>query len=158
MNTRRVFSLALVIMSVLACATFVQAATATNNLGVQASVAAACSISSVNNLNFGAYDPTSDADNDVASGDMVFRCVKATSYKVYVTGTRQMSDGGTNTLNFQLYNESGRTTAVASDNTVSGTSAASNAPVTKDIYGRIPKQQDAAVASYTATLVATVEY
>ena len=89
---------------------------------------------------------------------MVFRCVKNTSYKTYIAGTRTMTDGGTENLNFQLYNEAGRTTTYASDNSVGGTSAPSLSPITTNIYGRIPASQDVGVASYSAALTATVEY
>jgi spore coat protein U-like protein len=157
MNRKRVLSLVVFMIVIFACATFVQAAQKTQNLGVTASVAASCSISSVNAIAFGAYDPTSATDLD-AAGNMVFRCVKATSYKFFVTGTRTMTDGGTNSLNFELYNESGRTTLFANDNSGSGTAAPNNAPITKDIFGRIAATQDVAVANYTQTLVATVEY
>jgi spore coat protein U-like protein len=157
MNRKRVLSLVVAMVVVLACATFVQATEKTQNLGVSASVAAACSISSVTAITFGAYDPTSDTDLD-AAGDMVFRCVKATSYKFYVTGARTMSDGGTNTLPFELYNEAGRSTTFANDNSGSGTASPNNSPVTKNIYGRVAKNQDVAVANYAQTLVATVEY
>lgn len=132
------------------------AATATNNLAVSASVSSSCRITSVGDISFGAYDPTTGTATD-AAGNMVFQCVKNTSYKTYITGTRSMSGGG-DTLNFQLYSDAGRTTAYPGDNSGGGTTAANGSAITKDIYGRIAALQDVGAASYTATLVATVEY
>jgi spore coat protein U-like protein len=132
------------------------AATATNNLIISASVTASCQITSVGNISFGAYAPLSGTPND-AAGNVVFRCVKGTSYKTYITGTRTMS-GGSDTLAFQLYNETGRTTVFASNNSVSGTTSTGISPVTTNIYGRIAAGQDVSAASYTTTLITTVEY
>jgi spore coat protein U-like protein len=132
------------------------AATATSNLNVSASVSSACHITSVGHISFGAYDPLSDTPTD-AAGNVVFRCVKGTSYKTYITGDRIMSGGG-DSLVFQLYNESGRTTVFPSDNAVSGITAASISPITKDIYGRISVGQDVRAANYTTTLITVVEY
>jgi spore coat protein U-like protein len=132
------------------------AGTATSNLTVSATVVSGCQISSIGNIGFGTYDPLSTSPND-AAGNIVFRCVKGTSYKTYITGTRTMTGGG-NSLNFQLYNESGRTTAYPNSNSGSSTTASSNNPVTNNVYGRIDPQQDVSSASYSATLVATVEY
>jgi spore coat protein U-like protein len=146
----------LMVVVLVAMASMAMAATKTNNLGVTANVAASCSITSVTDIAFGAYDPTSSTALD-ASGNMIFACVKSTSYKTYITGARTMTGGGDN-LNFQLYNEVGRTTTYASDNSVSGSTAPSSSPITTSIFGRIATLQDVGANSYTATLVATVEY
>jgi spore coat protein U-like protein len=132
------------------------AGTATSNLTVSATVVSGCQISSVGNIGFGNYDPLSSTPND-AAGNIVFRCVKGTSYKTYITGTRIMTGGG-NTLDFQLYSDSTRTTAFPDSNSSSSVTAPGNSPITNNIYGRISPQQDVAPASYNATLVATVEY
>jgi spore coat protein U-like protein len=145
-----------IVMGILASATPVLGATATNNLTVSATVATACQISSVANISFGAYDPFSATPND-ASGNVVLRCVKGTSYKTYITGTRAMSGGG-DTLNFGLYEDAGRSVTFPANNSAGGVTSTSIAPVTKNIYGRISAGQDVTVASYTATLVVTVEY
>jgi spore coat protein U-like protein len=134
----------------------VLAATATNNLVVSASVPASCRITSVGNLSFGPYDPLNGTPSD-AAGNVVFRCVKGTSYATYITGTRSMTGGG-DSLAFQLYNEAGRTSLFPSTNPGSGTTSTSINPITKDIYGRIAAGQDVIASSYTTTLIATVEY
>jgi spore coat protein U-like protein len=145
-----------VILFIVISTEIVFAATATSNLTVSASVAASCRITSVGNIAFGTYDPLSATPND-AAGNVVFQCVKGTSYKTYITGTRSMT-GASYTLPFQLYNEAGRTTVFASDNSVSGTTSSSISPVTKDIYGRVAAGEDVGVANYTATLITVVEY
>jgi spore coat protein U-like protein len=132
------------------------AGTATNNLTVSANVSAGCQISSIGNISFGNYDPLSVSPND-AAGNIVFRCVKGTSYKTYISGTRAMT-GSANILNFQLYNDQAHTSTFPSNNSGNSTTASSNSPISKDIYGRIDPQQDVAPASYSATLIATVEY
>jgi spore coat protein U-like protein len=157
MRRYRILSIAIFMFVALVCTNMVYAQTTdTEDLSVQASVAASCRISSTTAIDFGAYDPTSASNTD-AAGDMVLRCVKNTSYKTYITGTRSMTTGG-DTLTFQLYSDSGRSSAYPSTAPGSGETATSNAPVTKDIYGRIAALQDVGVASYSTNLVATVEY
>ncbi|HPO36233.1 MAG TPA: spore coat U domain-containing protein [Syntrophales bacterium] len=132
------------------------AATATSNLNVSANVVAKCSIQSVTDIAFGEYDVTSSSPTD-AAGDMTFKCTKGTSFKTYITGTRQMSNG-TDNLTFQLYSDPGRSTVFPSDNSGSSENASSSAPITKNIYGRIPAGQDVSVGQYTDSLVITVNY
>ncbi len=150
-----------IVFSILLMLVFASVAAAqtdvTMNLGVSANVVASCRMSSVSNVGFGTYDPTDSNNDDDGAGSMTFRCVKATAYKTFITGTREMS-GTTDTLTFELYTDAGRTTVFPSDNSGSSTNATSNAPVTANIYGRIPALQDVGVDSYSATLVATVEY
>ena len=144
------------VLGILTIAGPAMGATATNSMNVSATVNAACQISSVADISFGVYDPLSVTPTD-AAGNVVLRCVKGTSYKTYITGTRSMSGGG-NTLNFDLYEDAGRTTTFPINNSAGSTTATSILPVTKNVYGRIPAGQDVTVASYTTTLVATVEY
>ena len=133
------------------------AATDTNNLTSTVVVPAICNIESVTNLDFGTYDPTSGTNDDDGVGDVGFRCTKGTGYDVYITGARTMTDG-TDTLNFEMYQESGRTTAWPSASVgVTGT-AASNAVITLDIYGRITALQDVEAGTYNGTVVVTVQY
>jgi spore coat protein U-like protein len=131
------------------------AGTATGNLTVSATVAAGCQISSIGGISFGSYDPLNSSPND-AAGNIVFRCVKGTSYKTYISGTRTMTGGGN--LSFQLYSDSNRTTVYPNTNSGTGVQASSNSPVTQNVYGRIAALQDVTAANYSATLIATVEY
>jgi len=133
------------------------AATATNALTSTATVVGTCSISSVTNLDFSTYDPTSAVNDDDGVGDVAFTCTKGTAYDVYITGSRTMTDG-TDTLNFQMYQESGRTTLWPSGAPgVTGT-AADNTVITRNIYGRITASQDVGAGTYNGTVTVTVEY
>jgi spore coat protein U-like protein len=134
------------------------AATDTSPLNVTATVQPTCIITSVTDIDFGTYDPTESALDTDAEGDFTFRCVKDTPYDLYITGTRQMSDGGTETLDFELYTDSTRTsTWPGASPGVTGT-AASNAGDTRNVYGRLPRLQDAAPGSYGGSVTITVLY
>lgn len=133
------------------------AATATGNLQVTATVVNSCRVTGATNIAFGNYDPTDTANTD-AAGDYTFRCTRGTNYNLYITGTRQMTDG-TNNLNFQIYSDAGRTTAypAALAGAITGASA-NNSPNTQNVYGRIAPLQDVPAGSYARTLTVTVEY
>jgi spore coat protein U-like protein len=133
------------------------AATDTSNLTSTAVVPAICNIQSVTNLDFGTYDPTSGTDDDDGVGDVVFRCTKNTAYDVYITGARTMTDS-VDTLNFEMYTDSGRTSAWASASPGVQNTAADNTDITLDIYGRITALQDVEAGTYNGTVVVTVEY
>jgi spore coat protein U-like protein len=150
--------IALLVIGMLAIAGTSMAATQTSNIQVTANVAAACSVVTTAAVAFGAYDPTSAANNDAGQGSMSFSCTKGTAYKTYITGVRSMAGGG-DTLNFQLFTDNTRATTFPSTS-VTGTpgTAADALPILVNIYGRIPGSQNVGVASYTATLVAVVEY
>ncbi|MDZ4165567.1 MAG: spore coat U domain-containing protein [Smithellaceae bacterium] len=133
------------------------ALTHTNPLNVTASVVASCRVTGVTDIAFGDYDVT-DATAKDAAGNMVFKCTKSTAYKTYVVGTRTMLNGA-EVLNFEIYSDAGRTAAypATSGAGLTGT-AASSANITRDIYGRIPAEQDVATGSYARELTATIEY
>lgn len=151
------FLLMLVAIAVVFASANAMAATVTNNLTSQAVVVGTCSISSVTNLDFSTYDPTSATADDDGVGDVVFTCTKGTAYDVYVTGTRSMTNG-TDTLTFEMYQETGRTTVWPSSAPgVTGT-AANNSAITKNIYGRIAASQDVGAGTYNGTVVVTVAY
>lgn len=143
-----------------------EAATHSANVTVSASVAANCRVAA-GSVAFGAYDPVFANDTTAldASGTFTVRCVKNVTAQVgldnggnYSGGSRRMSDGGTNYLNYALYSNSGRTTAW--DNTTSRVSyTAPNATAsTLTIYGRVPAGQDVPVGSYGDTVAAVAEF
>jgi len=135
----------------------VYAATATDTLTVSATVSDQCRVKSVTDINFGVYDPTEETTPTDADGDFTFKCTKDTGYDLYITGARSMTDG-TNTISYELYTNSGRTTAWSTTSPgVTGTSA-SNADDTRGIYGRITPAQDVPAGSYSGTVTITVEY
>jgi spore coat protein U-like protein len=158
MKKRIILLAALTAMALLVFSGVSMAATKTNNLNVTASVAANCNITSVTDVAFGAYDPTSATDLD-ANGDITFRCTKNTAYKTYLVGTRQMVGAvNADNLNFELYSDAGRTTVFASDNSGGSSNAPNNNPITQTIYGRVAALQDVSVDTYSRVLTATVEY
>src|SRR5690606_3039228 len=83
------------------------AATTTENLGVGASVAVKCTITTTA-IDFGAYDPIVDHASVAldAEGTVTVACTKNGTANIGLGtglhGARQMSDG-TNTLSYELY-------------------------------------------------------
>jgi spore coat protein U-like protein len=156
------------------------AATATTNLSVTASIAANCTISTTP-IAFGAYDPvvanlTTDKDG---TGTVTVACTKGASGleigmgngSYYSGGTRRVFDGTADYLNYSIYKPSTNTpgdpcayttawgTGVApSANNLALTNAPSKAGRTYNVCGRMPQGQDAAVGSYTDTVVATIYF
>jgi spore coat protein U-like protein len=143
------------------------AQTATGNLGVSATVAKNCSITTTA-VAFGAYDPvvanaTAPLDG---TGSVVVTCTKGAGTRIdlglgaNVSGTTRRMAGGTDFLTSQLYQNIGRTT-------VWGTGAAagltipvapSRAARTFTVFGRVAAGQDVAAASYNDTVVATINF
>ena len=147
----------LAVASVVLVSVNAMAATDTSNLTSTVIVQTICTISSVTNLDFGTYDPTSATNDDDGVGDVTFRCTKNTAYDVYITGARTMTDG-TDTLNFEMYTDTpGGTVWPSALPGVNGTTA-DNSPITQNIYGRIPALQDVEAGTYNGTVVVTVEY
>lgn len=154
---KKIMVVVLALTFILSATAVVHAATATSALSASASVAANCNIQSVSNLDFGTYDPTAAVADDDGIGNVQFRCTKGTSYQMYVTGTRTMTNG-TDTLNYELYRETARANAWPSAIPGVSGSAANNSPVTTNIYGRISALQDVSTGSYSGTVTFTIEY
>ena len=143
------------------------AQTATANLGVSATVAKNCSITTTA-VAFGAYDPvvanaTAPLDG---TGSVVVTCTKGAGTRIdlglgaNVIGTTRRMAGGTDFLTYQLYQNTGRTT-------VWGTGAAAGLTIpvapsrtarTFTVFGRVAAGQDVAAASYNDTVVATINF
>jgi spore coat protein U-like protein len=137
------------------------AGTATQNLNVTATIPSKCIITSVSDISFGTYDPVDQNSSNPldADGSVQFRCVKRTTYWVYITGTRQMQGPQQgDVLNFELYSDSQRTQIFPDQKTGSGEQAGNFNAITKTIYGRVPANQDAAFGDYSRTLTVTVEW
>jgi spore coat protein U-like protein len=137
-------------------------------------VNAKCTITA-GSVAFGVYDPltvNSASGSDLAaSGTVDVACSKNTSALITLAQgsnpaggstclapARRMSDG-TDNLAYGLFQDAGLTTAwgcdVANDMAYL---AASKAPVTKTIYGNIPKDQDVENGAYADTVVATITF
>ena len=143
------------------------AQTATDNLGVSATVAKNCSITT-SAVAFGSYDPvvthaTSPLDG---TGSVVVTCTKGAGTRINLGvganasgSTRRMAGGG-DFLTYELYQNTGRTTVWGSGASAGQTIAAapSRAARTFTVFGRIPAGQDVSAASYNDTVVATINF
>ncbi len=135
------------------------AATVTGTLNANANVPSVCNIAGVTDINFGNYDPTAATPTD-ANGDVGVRCTKNTLYEVYISAGRTMTDG-TDTLNFELYNDAPGSTVwgnVLGDPGNITNTPASNAPTTHTVYGRVPALQDVGAGAYAGSVTITVNY
>ena len=144
------------------------AATATANLGVSATVTNNCTISTAA-VAFGSYDPVvAHASTDLDStGTVTVACTKGSTATVGLGlgsnasgSTRRMSDGGTNYLDYELYQDNGRTTVWgnAGGSLYSPGAAPSKAARNFTVYGRVNSNQDVPAGSYNDTVVATVNF
>ena len=142
----------------------VMAASTFDTFDITASVAAACNISSMQDMAFGAYDPTGGPVS--ATADLQFSCTKNTGYDITVEGptqltTREMT-GGTfaDKLGYEVYYDSGHSLVWANViGNIQGQGVTPNNNVqTKTVYGQIGGGQDVSVDSYTQTLDITVNF
>lgn len=147
------------------------AATATSNLAVSASVSNNCLIDASGGLAFGAYDPVSaNAASDLdSSGTIAVTCTNGASTSITLgqganaavgstdaAPLRQMNDGSTNNLSYNLYSDAGYTTVWDNSTGVSYTGTGAADSVT--VYGRVGAGQNVPAGSYSDTVVATVTF
>jgi spore coat protein U-like protein len=138
------------------------ASSATNTMGVSATVQATCLITTTP-MSFGTY--TGVVAN--ATATLTLTCTSTTPYDVALdpgtaTGatvtTRQMT-GTSTSLNYALFSDSARTVnwgqTVGTD-TVHGVGNGSNQPLT--VYGQIAANQYVAPGNYSDTITATINY
>ena len=132
---------------------------------VTTSVGEACSVTA-SDLGFGAYDPLSATNTD-ATTTLGVTCTLTTTYDVGLdagtgtgaTTTVRVMEFGANTLNYALYQETGRTTIWGENvgvDTVSGTGTGSSQALT--IYGRIPALQSVTPGAYADLITVTVTF
>jgi spore coat protein U domain-containing protein, fimbrial subunit CupE1/2/3/6 len=142
----------------------VEATAATSSFTVSASVSANCTISA-GALAFGSYDPVSaNASTDLdQTSTITVACTKGSTGVVALddgvnaSGSTRRMKAGTNYLNYEMYNDAGRTTVWNASNTVSYT-AASKASTGLTLYGRVAAGQDVPVGSYSDTVIATITF
>ena len=153
------------------------AQTATGNLGVSASIAGACTVSTTP-LAFSVYNPAAAGDLD-ASSTIVLSCTTGAGAAIalgqgtFSTGTglatqRRMRSGTTNNLNYSLFQPSGNAPGDACAYTtqwgnttqfgppLSVGAAPSNASRSFNVCGRIPALQALPAGNYADTVVVTV--
>ena len=149
-----------------------EAATVTTPMAVQMTIAASCTVSA-STLDFGTQtliDIGADID---ATATLTVTCTNATPYNVALNAG--LNDGGagisgrklkigatTDTVDYQLYRDSGRTqvwgvTTSGSPDVVSGTGSGDNQTIT--VYGRVPTgQANPKIGTYNDTVTVTVNY
>ena len=168
---QKISLLALVLVALTATAAF--AASATNNLTVQATVVASCTVSAAT-LNFGNYDPvvTNAATDLDISHALSIKCTKgtaATSIDLdnganYSSGRRMQIGSTGKYLSYALYKNSARTSVWstgATNGVVPDTSTSKNSDLTVGgaaltVYGRVAQNQDVSSGSYADTVVITI--
>lgn len=157
---RRIFFAALAI-AMAAVAPAAVAATASSTLTVSASVAANCTITDAT-LSFGAYDPVGVNASSPKDGSttMSVACTKGVSPVITIPLVGRTMSGGGDTLSYELYSDSARTT-IFGETVPTGFSmgaAPNKSPRTLNLYGRVPAGQDVGVASYSGTIQVTVNF
>lgn len=147
------------------------AGSATSSFTVSASVIASCTISSTT-LAFGNYDPiVTNASTPLdVNGSVAITCTKGAATTIGLDGgqnaanatgtTRAMTTAGPDYLSYELYQDSSRSTLWGNSgaNLFVPPNAPSKNARTFTIYGRIPAAQGSTTASYTDTVVATVNF
>ena len=165
-----------VVAALLAAAGFSQAGTATANVGVSASVAQNCTITSTP-VAFGAYDPISGG-NITAAGTVVVACTKAASSLSVgldngtnaVAAQRNLKGSATSDkLAYSLVLPTATTPGAACPSMGSGTAWTTASPLalssptsktarTYNVCGQLASGQDVSVDSYSDTVVATINF
>ena len=145
------------------------AATATATFQVTANVATQCTVSAAD-LNFGTVDPL--GGNVDQTTTVTVRCTKNTAYTVGLnagttagaTLAQRLMANGTDTMNYNLFTDAGRTTiwgnSAVAPTWVAGTGAGMGTPQVLTVYGRVPGgQTNLAVGSFAETAITvTVSY
>jgi len=144
------------------------AATATANLGVSATVTNNCTIST-GAVAFGSYDPVvaHASTNLDGTGTVTVACTKGATSSIGLGlgsnasgSTRRMSDGGTNYLDYELYQDNGRTTVWGNAGAGLYNTGAAPSKTARNftVYGRVTSNQDVPAGTYNDTVVATVNF
>lgn len=164
----KLFKAVVVCSAALACSA-AWSATATANFQVTATVTSSCTVAGTN-LNFGSsIDPLAASVPLDSTSTLTVACTNTTPYAVALSAganaggatnfTARKMANGSNTLGYQLYTDSSRTTVWGNgtaSSTVAGTGIGANQQIT--IYGRLPSLSGAVPGSYTDTVTVTITY
>jgi spore coat protein U-like protein len=145
-----------------------QAASATANLGVSATVANNCTIST-SAMAFGAYDPVvANASTGLDGvGTITTACTKGATTTIGLSlganasgVTRRLTNSAGNYLSYEIYLDSGRSTIWGNSGSdlLSPAAAPSKAARSFTAYGRIVSSQDVPAGAYADTVTATVNF
>ena len=147
-----------------------QAGTASNTFQVTATINSSCTVSGTA-LNFGSsIDPLAAATPIDATSALSVKCTNTTPYTVALNAganaggasvfSARTMKSGTNSLAYQLYLDSGRSSvwgdSTNTSSTVSGTGTGNTQSLT--IYGRLPSLANVVPGSYTDTVTVTISY
>jgi spore coat protein U-like protein len=171
LNARKLMAAGTAVLAICA-ASSTDAATATSNLSVTASVTANCTIATAP-VAFGAYDPVS-ANATAAlngTGTVSVTCTNGASTTVTLgqgsnpaggstaaAPARRLKDGGTDLLTYSLYSDTGRTT-VWGDTAGTGLAHTGTGTLTAlTVYGAVDPGQNVPAGSYSDTVVATITF
>lgn len=141
------------------------AATANTTFQVTATVASSCSVSA-GALNFGTYDPLAALPLD-ATNTINVTCNLLSPYTLKLDGgsvnadisAREMDDGSSNRLGYQLYTTTLRTTVWGdgtTGSTVSGVGTGLSVPHL--VYGRAANGQNVPNGSYADTITVSLDF
>lgn len=139
------------------------AQTATDTFDVSLTVEAQCTIAA-QNLNFGTTGLI--ATNIDAQANLTVECTEGSPFSIGLndggsgsTAARVLTNGS-NTVNYQLYRDAAHTAVWGNTQgtDVLDVAAATGAPETHTIYGRVPAGQNAPVGAYADTITATIWY
>jgi spore coat protein U-like protein len=149
-------------------AVHVRAGSATASLAPSATISNNCTISA-GSLAFGPYDPVvaNAAANLDGTGTVTIACTKGATTTIALDlganasgSTRRLTDGSSNYLSYEIYQDSGRSTVWGSSGAALYTPAAapSNAVRNVTAYGRVSSNQDSPAGTYNDTVTATVNF
>jgi spore coat protein U-like protein len=144
------------------------AATASASLNVNATVANNCTIST-SALAFGVYDPlvANASTNLDGTGTITIACTKGATSTIALNlgsnasgSSRRMTDGSSNYLTYEMYQDSTRSTVWGSSGAAQFTPPAAPSKTARNfiVYGRIPSSQDIPAGNYVDTVTATVNF
>ena len=165
MNKNNLLRVSSVFIASLISSSSIFAATETSTFNVTTTVSNACQNLSADNISFGTYDPLSGTDS-TSTGNISVQCTKDATYSIALsTGasasyTNRTMSNGTDTINYNLYTDSGHATVwgdgTSSTSTVSGT--ATGGTDTSTVYAKATAGQTVGAGSYSDTITVTVTY
>lgn len=151
--------------SLLLATAAVHAATSTTTFQVTATVSPGCVISAANH-DFGIYTPSSPTDNINGSNTLTATCTLALPYTVGLNGgtgigataaARKMTRvGGTNLLEYSLYQTIDRLLVLSDVLTLSG--MGTGLAIAHSVFGKITAAQNVPAGNYADTITATITF
>jgi spore coat protein U-like protein len=125
-----------------------------------------CSFFTASSVDFGTYNVFEVTPNNFGVGSIAISCqggggpfkVSLSTGQSHSFGAREMQSG-TSHLSYNLYTTAARSVVWGDGSAASGTlSAGRNTTTRLDIFGQIPALQDAAIGTYTDSIVAIVNF